>query len=82
MRKISVPVALFLLLPIGSTVAAPEPKTFADCEKQYNEGLKKSAIQTAGDLRQSQHIAGLARLSCEKIVNQKNFDKRATKKPK
>ena len=80
---------LFCLALVGlAFLAAPvvaqnrEPATYADCDALYARELKRYAVQTNRDLRESQSKASLQRLRCERAVERKIIQGRAKNKPR
>ena len=69
-----------MLLGSGATVEAQTgrpPASYTDCDSLYARELKKAAAQTGKDLRETQRIAGLQRLRCERAVERKLIMDRA-----
>jgi hypothetical protein len=57
--------------------AQRQPSTYAECDALYAREFKKAASQTGKDLRESQRLAGLQRIRCNRAVEQKIFNDRA-----
>jgi hypothetical protein len=78
MRSIFV---LTVLAGIGaaspSAAQNSEPKSYADCDALYARELKRYAVQTNRDLRETQSKASLQRLRCERAVERKTIQERA-----
>ena len=71
-------IAVFLALtsPVGAQTGKP-PATYGDCDALYARELKKAATQTGKNLRETQRLAGLQRLRCERAVERKLIMDRA-----
>lgn len=66
-------IALLLVLtalPAAAQTGRP-PTTFSDCSKLYESEIKKAAIQTGKNLRETQRLAGLHLIRCERAVERK-----------
>ncbi|MBL8832228.1 MAG: hypothetical protein JNL71_07540 [Rhodospirillales bacterium] len=70
---------LVLLILAGPALAqsGPTPKSYTDCDALYERELKKAAAQTGKNLRETQRLAGLQRLRCDRAVERKNIMDRA-----
>lgn len=72
--------AMVTLLVLTSTAVAQSgrpPVSYADCDALYARELKKAATQTGKNLRETQRLAGLQRLRCERAVERKLIMDRA-----
>jgi hypothetical protein len=72
--------ALLILLILSSPALAQTgkpPVNYADCDALYGRELKKAATQTGKNLRETQRLAGLQRLRCERAVERKLIMDRA-----
>lgn len=56
--------------------AQPVPKSYADCDALYEREFKKAAAKTGKDLRESQRLAGLQRIRCNRAIEQKTIIER------
>ncbi len=81
--------SVFCLILLGLAVLATpgstqnrEPRTYADCDALYARELKRYAVQTNRDLRESQSKASLQRVRCERAVERKIIQGRARNKPR
>ena len=67
---------LVLATPAGAQTGKP-PASYSDCDALYARELKKAVAQTGKNLRETQHLAGLQRLRCERAVERKLIMDRA-----
>jgi hypothetical protein len=67
---------LFLVTPAVAQTGRP-PASYSDCDALYGRELKKAATQTGKNLRETQRLAGLQRLRCERAVERKLIMDRA-----
>ncbi|MCZ8311656.1 MAG: hypothetical protein O9320_12435 [Magnetospirillum sp.] len=72
----------FVALATQSVAQNREPSTYADCDALYARELKRYAVQTNRDLRESQSKASLQRLRCERAVERKIIQGRAKNRPR
>jgi len=79
MLRKSVPAFIALLLLVTPAVAQTgrSPASYSDCDALYGRELKKAATQTGKNLRETQRLAGLQRLRCERAVERKLIMDRA-----
>ncbi len=66
-------IALLLVLtalPAAAQTGRP-PATFSDCSKLYEIEIKKAAVATGKNLRETQRLAGLHLIRCERAVERK-----------
>lgn len=69
-------VLLALAHPAGAQTGKP-PASYSDCDALYAREIKKAVAQTGKNLRETQHLAGLQRLRCERAVERKLIMDRA-----
>jgi len=67
---------LLTALPAAAQTGRP-PTTYGDCGKLYESELKKAAAQTGKNLRETQRLAGLHLIRCERAVERKLIMDRA-----
>lgn len=66
------------LIFVGSPAFAQRtPTTYAECDALYARELKKAATATGKNLRETQRLAGLQRIRCNRAVEQKMIQDRA-----
>jgi hypothetical protein len=70
------------ILATPSAAQNREPTTYADCDALYARELKRYAVQTNRDLRETQSKASLQRVRCERAVERKIIQGRAKNKPR
>jgi hypothetical protein len=61
---------MLVAVPAAAQTGRP-PSTFAECNKLYESELKKAAVQTGKNLRETQRLAGLHLIRCERAVERK-----------
>lgn len=78
--KLQIPASILVLLALAgpaSAQAGRPPTSYTDCDALYARELKKAATQTGKNLRETQRLAGLQRLRCERAVERKLIMDRA-----
>lgn len=70
-------IVVTIAMGAGPVLAQRTPTTYAECDKLYARELKKAATATGKDLRESQRLAGLQRIRCNRAVEQKMIQDRA-----
>ncbi|MCA3263891.1 MAG: hypothetical protein ING44_18250 [Telmatospirillum sp.] len=76
----AIALAGFVATGTPSVAQNREPTSYADCDALYARELKRYAVETNRDLRESQSKASLQRLRCERAVERKIIQARAKKK--
>ncbi|MBI3506997.1 MAG: hypothetical protein HY059_19340 [Proteobacteria bacterium] len=70
---------LIALAPAGAAWAqtGKPPASYTDCDALYQKELKKAAEATGKNLRETQRLAGLQRMRCDRAVERKLIVDRA-----
>jgi hypothetical protein len=71
LRMLARIIALMLIAVPAAAQTGRPPATFSDCSKLYESELKKAAVQTGKNLRETQRLAGLHLIRCERAVERK-----------
>ncbi len=61
----------------ASAQSGKPPSSYTDCDALYARELKKAAATTGKDLRETQRLAGLQRMRCDRAVERKGIMDRA-----
>lgn len=69
--------ALFATVGPALAQSGRPPASYTDCDALYARELKKAATQTGKNLRETQRLAGLQRLRCDRAVERKQIMDRA-----
>jgi hypothetical protein len=74
---------MLLVFAVGASISptlaqtGKPPASYTECDALYTRELKKAADTTSKDLRETQRLAGLQRMRCDRAVERKLIMDRA-----
>ena len=76
-RFILLVVAVGVSVSPALTQTGKPPASYTECDTLYTRELKKAATATGKDLRETQRLAGIQRMRCDRAVERKMIMDRA-----